>query len=273
MVSEKPAAQIMGILNVTPDSFSDGGLFTSRDDIARQVEEMLSQGVDIIDVGGESTRPFAEPVPEDQELERVLPAIETIRQQTDIPVSIDTTKATVARAALAAGATMVNDISALRHDADMVDVVRSCDGPVIIMHMQGTPRTMQLDPRYDDVVEDIITFFQERIAWMSEQGIDPQRIIIDPGIGFGKTLEHNLEILRNVARFRATGHRVLIGHSRKSFFDKLFGIPVTRRDCPTAVVSALCFLQGADIIRVHDVKLTRQALELARLIGLSASPA
>ncbi len=273
MVSEKPAVQIMGILNVTPDSFSDGGRFTSMEDIARQVEEMLSQGVDIIDVGGESTRPFADPVPEDQELERVLPAIEIIRQQTDIPVSIDTTKASVARAALAAGATMVNDISALRHDPDMADVVQSCDGPVIIMHMQGTPRTMQLDPRYDDVVEDIITFFQERIAWMSEQGIDSRRIIIDPGIGFGKTLEHNLEILRNVARFRATGHRVLIGHSRKSFFDKLFGIPVTERDCPTAVVSALCFLQGADIIRVHDVKTTRQALELARLIGLPASQA
>ncbi|WP_456386097.1 dihydropteroate synthase [Desulfolithobacter sp.] len=264
----------MGILNVTPDSFSDGGRFTSMDDVAIQVEEMLSQGVDIIDVGGESTRPFADPVSEDQELERVLPAIETIRQQTDIPISIDTTKASVARAALAAGASMVNDISALRHDPEMIEVVRSYDGPVIIMHMQGTPRTMQLDPHYDDVVEDIITFFQERIAWMSEeQGIDPRRIIIDPGIGFGKTLEHNLEILRNVARFRATGHRVLIGHSRKSFFDKLFGIPVTERDCPTAVVSALCFLQGADIIRVHDVKTTRQALELARRIGLPTLPA
>lgn len=259
----------MGILNVTPDSFSDGGRYASREAIARQVEEMLSQGVDIIDVGGESTRPFADPVPEDQELERVLPAIETIRQQTDIPVSIDTTKASVARAALAAGASIVNDISALRHDPGMIDVVRSYDGPVIIMHMQGTPRTMQLDPQYDDVVQDIILFFQERIDWMTEQGIDPGRVIIDPGIGFGKTLEHNLEILGNVKVFKATDHPVLIGHSRKSFFDKLFTIPVTERDCPTAVVSALCALQGADIIRVHDVRATRQALILAARIFVS----
>ena len=192
----------MGILNVTPDSFSDGGKFTSEDAVARQVEQMLEDGVDIIDVGGESTRPFADPVSEAEELKRVIPAIECIRRKTDRPVSIDTTKAKVARQALAAGATMVNDISALRHDPVMAQVVKGYEGPVIIMHMQGTPGDMQVNPKYGDVVEEICAFFTERVAWMEEQGIERSRVVIDPGIGFGKTLEHNLAILRNINAFK-----------------------------------------------------------------------
>lgn len=256
----------MGILNVTPDSFSDGGRFTSDEATGRQVEQMLAAGVDIIDVGGESTRPFADPVPAAEELKRVIPAIEHIRQLSKVPVSIDTTKAEVARQALAAGANMVNDISALRMDPEMVEVVRGYDGPVIIMHMQGTPGDMQVNPVYGDVVEDIRTFFKQRTGWMVEQGIGRDRIIIDPGIGFGKTLEHNLEILRNIERFKALGFPVLIGHSRKSFLEKLLGLPMEARDCPTAVISALCTRQGADILRVHDVGLTSQAVLLASVL-------
>jgi dihydropteroate synthase len=258
--------QIMGILNVTPDSFSDGGSFTTEEAVRQQVEGMIGSGADCIDVGGESTRPFAEPVPEQEELNRVLPAIRIIRDiSATIPVSIDTTKSGVARAALAVGASMVNDISALRHDPGMIRVVSEYNGPVIIMHMQGTPGDMQVEPRYTDVVVEICAFFRERTGWMQEQGIAAERIIIDPGIGFGKTLEHNLAILKNISAFKQLGYPVLIGHSRKSFFDALLQLPVRERDCPTAVVSAFCARQGADILRVHDVRKTALAVELAEI--------
>ena len=261
------SVQIMGILNVTPDSFSDGGRFTNKEAIRRQVEEMLAAGVDIIDVGGESTRPFASPVDVQMELDRVIPAIEVIRAISDVPVSIDTTKADVAQAALAAGANMINDISALRMDANMVAVAREYDGPVIIMHMQGTPATMQLDPRYDDVVEEILAFFRERISWLEEQGVSRDRIIVDPGIGFGKTVEDNLIILRNVARFRKTGCPVLVGHSRKSFLGSLFDLDVHRRDCPTAMISMFLVQQGVTILRIHDVESSRWAVKLAGILS------
>ncbi len=259
--------QIMGILNVTPDSFSDGGTCTTGEAVTRRVEGMLAAGVDIIDVGGESTRPFAEPVPEAEEMDRVIPAIENIRRvSATIPVSIDTTKAAVARRALETGATMVNDISALRRDPDMVEVVRSYSGPVIIMHMQGTPGDMQIRPSYRDVVAEICDFFSERIAWLENQGIARGRIVIDPGIGFGKTLDHNLAILRNIGRFKALGCPVLVGHSRKSFFDKLLGLPLAERDCATAIVSALCAARGVDILRVHEVEQNSIAIRLARAL-------
>ncbi|GAB4346680.1 MAG: dihydropteroate synthase [Desulfobulbaceae bacterium] len=260
----------MGVLNITPDSFSDGGTLTDKDTVASRVRSMIDAGVDILDVGGESTRPFAEPVSEEEELRRVLPVIRLIREMTDLPVSIDTTKADVAREALAAGADMVNDISALRHDPAMVEVVRGYVGPVIIMHMQGTPRTMQVAPRYTDVVAEIMEFFRERITRLEEDGIDRQRIIIDPGIGFGKTLEHNLAILRNVEKFRELGCPVLIGHSRKSFLGNLLEIEVSGRDCATAMVSLHCAMNGADILRVHDVELTRQAVRLAAALRPNA---
>jgi dihydropteroate synthase len=256
--------QIMGILNVTPDSFSDGGSFVDRQSILAQSKQLIAAGVDIIDVGGESTRPFAKPVSEKEELRRVIPAIQAVRSlSSTLPISIDTTKAAVARAALAAKATMLNDISALRYDSEMIQVALEYDCPVIIMHIQGRPGDMQINPHYEDVVAEICAFFQERITWMQEQGIRRERIIIDPGIGFGKTLEHNLMILRNIKAFKNLGQPVLIGHSRKSFFSKLLDLAVEERDCPTAVVSALCAWQGADILRVHDAAKTAAAVRLA----------
>jgi len=256
----------MGILNVTPDSFSDGGAFTTEAAVRRQLERMIASGADCIDVGGESTRPFAEPVPEQEELRRVIPAIQAVRAlSATIPVSIDTTKSVVAREALAAGATMVNDISALRHDPAMIRVVREYEGPVIIMHMQGTPGDMQLDPRYGDVVGEICAFFEERTGWMQKQGVAAERIIIDPGIGFGKTLEHNLAILRNIATLKQLGFPVLIGHSRKSFLEKLLQVPMQERDCPSAVVSAFCARRDVDFLRVHDVRKTVLAVQLAEI--------
>lgn len=255
--------KVMGILNVTPDSFSDGGQYADKDAVEKYVVELVEAGVDIIDVGGESSRPFAEPVDVDEEMERVLPAITLVRQLTTLPISIDTTKALVAKAALAAGATMVNDISALRQDPEMVEVVADYNGPVIIMHMQGSPDNMQVNPRYEDVIEEINAFFVARLSWMEARGIDRQRIIIDPGIGFGKSVEHNLAILRNIEAFKKHGCQVLVGHSRKSFFDHLLGIPVMERDLPTAIVSALCVQKGVDILRVHDVKSTVCAVALS----------
>ena len=255
--------KVMGILNITPDSFSDGGRFVEPEDVRRQIERMIAAGVDIFDVGGESTRPFAEPVSPEEELDRVLPVIRLIRQLSDLPVSIDTTKAAVAEAALAAGADMVNDISALRHDPAMLDVVRGYQGPVIIMHMQGTPGTMQIDPRYKDVVAEILDFFRERIQWLEDNGVDRRRIIIDPGIGFGKTVAHNLTILRNIPAFKTLGCPVLIGHSRKAFIGRILELDVDRRDCATAMLTLHCALAGADLVRVHDVELSKQAVRLA----------
>ncbi|MGX9727917.1 MAG: dihydropteroate synthase [Candidatus Electronema sp. VV] len=264
--------QLMGILNVTPDSFSDGGSFFDAQSILQQAERLLAEGADIIDIGGESTRPFAQPVAEEEELRRVIPAIEAVRSlSAEIPISIDTTKAAVARAALAAGATILNDISALRHDPAMIDTARSFDGPVIIMHMQGRPGDMQLDPQYADVVTEIRAFFQERTAWMEMQGIRRERIILDPGIGFGKTLEHNLAILRNIGAFKSLGFPVLIGHSRKSFLGKLLGLLTEERDWATALVSALCARQEADMLRVHDVAKTAAALRLAEVLEPQAA--
>jgi dihydropteroate synthase len=258
----------MGILNITPDSFSDGGRLLEPEDVRRQIERMIAAGVDIFDVGGESTRPFAEPVSTEEELDRVLPVIRLIRQLSDLPVSIDTTKAAVAQAALAAGADMVNDISALRHDPAMPDVVRGYQGPVIIMHMQGTPGTMQIDPHYEDVVAEIVDFFRERLQWFEDNGVDRRRIIIDPGIGFGKTVAHNLTILRNIAAFKALGCPVMIGHSRKAFIGRILELDVDRRDCATAMLTLHCALAGADLVRVHDVELSKQAVLLAH--GLSS---
>jgi dihydropteroate synthase len=257
----------MGILNITPDSFSDGGRLAEPEDVRLQIERMIAAGVDIFDVGGESTRPFAEPVSTEEELDRVLPVIRLIRRMSDLPVSIDTTKATVAKEALAAGADLVNDISALRHDPAMLDVVRGYQGPVIIMHMQGTPGTMQIDPHYDDVVVEILDFFRERLWWLEDNGVDRQRLIIDPGIGFGKTVEHNLTILRNIPAFKVLGCPVLIGHSRKAFIGRILELDVDRRDCASAMLTLHCALSGADLVRVHDVELSKQAIRLARSLS------
>lgn len=259
--------KIMGILNVTPDSFSDGGKWTDENSLEKRIEQLLSEGADIIDVGGESTRPFAEPVNAEEELQRVIPAIKAIRRRSDIPISIDTTKAVVGHEAMAHGATIINDISALRQDAAMLAVVQSFAGQVVIMHMQGTPGDMQHNPQYSDVVAEINAFFTERIGWLEVNGVERSRIIVDPGIGFGKTLEHNLAILRNIPTFKQHGCPVLIGHSRKSFLGQLLGLPVADRDWPTAMISAFTERSGADIVRVHQVKMTMLAMELGTALA------
>ncbi|MDF1615555.1 dihydropteroate synthase [Desulfurivibrio dismutans] len=255
---------IMGILNVTPDSFSDGGRWTTEATVSRQAEQMLHDGADIIDIGGESTRPFAPAVTAEAELARVLPAIRAVRRlHASIPISVDTTKAVVAREALAAGASIINDISALRLDPAMPGLAAQGDWPVIIMHMQGTPADMQINPQYDDVVTDIKAMLASRIEELVTAGITRERLIVDPGIGFGKTLFHNLEIIRRLDEFRTLGQPLLVGHSRKSFIGKLLDdLPVNQRDLPSAVISALCVLKGADIIRVHDVQATAQAIKV-----------
>ncbi len=259
--------KIMGIINVTPDSFSDGGNFASHAAAIARADQLISDGADIIDVGGESTRPFAAPVAPEEELRRVIPVIEAIRKKHSIPISIDTTKAAVADQALKAGANIINDVSALRKDPDMLTLVRKTSGPVIIMHMQGTPADMQMKPVYTNVTKEIIDFFSERVAWLMENGIDRSRLIIDPGIGFGKTLEHNLSILKHLDELASLGLPVLLGHSRKRFLGEITEIPLeAARDLATAVASALCADKNISIIRVHNVAATRQALLVAAAI-------
>ncbi len=253
--------KIMGILNVTPDSFSDGGQFDSAAAACSQAAALVASGAEIIDVGGESTRPFAEPVTEQEELQRVIPAIHAIRSSYSVPISIDTTKAEVARQALLAGADMINDISALQKDPGMLALVQKTSVPVIIMHMQGTPGDMQLQPQYGNVVTDILNFFKKRLAWLADNGVDVRRIILDPGIGFGKTLQHNLSLLKHLSEFKILGCPLLLGHSRKRFIGDITGLEVMDRDLPTAVVAALTS-SAVDIVRVHNVAAIKSALQM-----------
>lgn len=257
----------MGIINVTPDSFSDGGCYQDEISIVTQADALIAAGADILDVGGESTRPFSRPVSEKEELRRVIPAIQAIRRKYSLPISIDTSKAEVARQALMAGADMINDISALRSDPAMIELLCNTDVPVVIMHMQGTPGDMQVEPVYHDVVGEILDFFRERLLWLQDQGIERRRIIIDPGIGFGKTLHHNLLILKNLSSFSALGQPLLLGHSRKRFLGEIIDRPVEQRDLATAVVSALAVVNGVSIVRVHDVFSSWQAIQIAEAIG------
>ncbi len=260
--------RVMGILNVTPDSFSDGGMCLTREAVSARVEDMIGAGADIIDVGGESSRPFSEPVPLDEELLRVIPAIKAVRAHHSIPISIDTTKAAVAQEAIAAGADIVNDISGLRFDPLMADVIREAGVSVIIMHMKGTPGDMQADPTYDDVMAEIGDFFQERTNWAESKGINRDKIILDPGIGFGKTVTHNLTILKNMTMLHSLGYPILVGHSRKSFIGTVLDLDVDKRDTVTAAISVMCVMNGVSILRVHDVKMTVQAVRMAEAILL-----
>ncbi|MCG2742700.1 MAG: dihydropteroate synthase [Desulfobacteraceae bacterium] len=260
------AVRIMGIINVTPDSFSDGGWYQDEVSIVAQADALVAAGADLLDVGGESTRPFAQPVSEIEELRRVIPAIQAIRRKYSLPISIDTRKAEVARQALMAGVNMINDISALRHDPAMIELLRTTEVPVVIMHMQGTPGDMQVDPVYQDVVAEILDFFRERLDWLQGQGVDRRRIILDPGIGFGKTLIHNLLILKNLSAFSSLGQPILLGHSRKRFLGEITDRQVEERDFATAVVSALAVTKGISIVRVHDVSSSRQAIQIAEAI-------
>ncbi|WP_339731455.1 dihydropteroate synthase [uncultured Gimesia sp.] len=251
---------LMGILNVTPDSFSDGGEAINLDSAVYKGLQLVKNGADILDIGGESTRPGAELVSVEEELQRVIPAIEALSTQTHVPISIDTTKAEVARQAIQAGAVIINDISGLTFDPAMIPLAAETKAGVICMHILGTPQTMQDHPEYEDVVSDLKTWFGERIQTLLSSGIEPERIVIDPGVGFGKTAEHNLEILSHIEEFKDLGYPVLIGHSRKRFLSKLLGRSVEERLAGTVGVSIALADQSVDILRLHDVAANRDAL-------------
>ncbi|WNC74300.1 dihydropteroate synthase [Thalassotalea psychrophila] len=253
--------QVMGILNVTPDSFSDGGNFNNIEHAIKQVHLMIEDGATIIDVGGESTRPGAADVELQEELDRVIPVIEAITQRFDTVVSIDTSKAQVMLAAINSGAGLINDVRALQNDG-CVDVVASCDLPVCLMHMQGMPRTMQAEPQYTDVVKDVIKFFEQRIQVCEQAGIQKNRIILDPGYGFGKTLEQNYQLLANQSKLLQLGLPVLAGLSRKSMIGNLLNNSVDERLAGSLSAAVLATLNGAKIIRVHDVKETVDAIKV-----------
>jgi dihydropteroate synthase len=254
---------VMGVLNLTPDSFSDGGRFLDPVAAVTHGRRMAEEGADLIDIGGESTRPGSEPVGEEEELRRVMPVLEALSAQLELPLSIDTSKARVASAALTAGASFVNDIWALRGDARMAETVASADVEVCLMHMQGDPKRMQDDPRYEDVVSEVKAFLEERLAFAVEEGIAEERVWLDPGIGFGKTLGHNLELLRRLDEIVAIGRPVVIGASRKRFIGTLTGRSEAERVGGTAAANLIAFDRGASMFRVHDVAETRDALAVA----------
>lgn len=257
---------IMGILNVTPDSFSDGGRFIDAEKAVAHALKMEADGADLIDIGGESTRPGASAVDLKDELKRVLPVMHAIRQQSRIPISIDTTKSQVARAALDAGVEMINDVTFGDGDPEMFDVV--ADYPCLYtgMHMQGTPRNMQDRPLYADVVKEVGEYLEDRADLLAGKGFAQTRIVIDPGIGFGKSDAHNLSLLRKISELKRTGYRLMIGTSRKSMFGRLMNLDVEERLIPSVISAVLAVRQGADIVRVHDVAETRMALQTADLI-------
>jgi dihydropteroate synthase len=252
----------MGIVNLTPDSFSGAGRLPGPLESASFARRLAGQGADLLDLGGESSRPGAEPVSLEEELNRIVPVLRMLSGQLQIPISIDTTKAEVARAALTGGASIVNDISALSADPEMAAVVASFEAAVVLMHMQGTPATMQANPRYTDVVAQVYDFLAERIEWAQARGIPRQRIAIDPGIGFGKTRDHNLEILRNLERFATLGCAILIGVSRKGFLGSITGRPVSERAASSVAASLEACLRGARVVRVHDVAETADAIRV-----------
>jgi len=258
---------LMGILNVTPDSFSDGGQFETVELALVRACEMVAAGAAMIDVGGESTRPGAVPVEAAEELRRVVPVVEAISGELDVPVSIDTMKAEVARAAVEAGASVVNDISGLESDPSMVSTCVDLDVAVICMHMRGTPQTMQDEPVYDDVVEEVARYLESRLDHLVSSGLAAERIVFDPGIGFGKTASHNLQLLSSIGRLHRAGRPVLIGHSRKRFLSKLLGRTVEERLAGTIGVALALAGQGTEVIRVHDVAAVHDALVAWRTVN------
>jgi dihydropteroate synthase len=259
--------RVMGIVNVTPDSFSDGGLYLDPVAAVEHALRLAGEGADILDVGGESTRPGAEPVPLEEELARVEPVVAELAGRTTAQISIDTSKAEVARAAIAAGATIVNDVSALRADPQMAAVVADSGVEVCLMHMLGEPRTMQREPHYDDVVDAVRAFLEERLAFAVHEGVSERRVVLDPGIGFGKTIEHNLELIRRLDELLILGCPIMIGTSRKSFLGAIAGsardaepLPADERLAGTIATNVLAFQRGASVFRVHDVAPARDAL-------------
>ena len=260
-------ALLMGIVNVTPDSFSDGGSFLDPLAACKQGLKLVEEGADILDIGGESTRPGSHSVPLEEEIQRVIPVIEKLRRETKALISIDTNKAPVAQAAMDAGADIINDITGLRGDANMTSVVSQSGAGVIIMHMKGTPRTMQDAPAYQDIMSEIGDFFRQSVALALSSGIDPMSIALDPGIGFGKTPEHNRQLLAGIGSFAKTGHPILVGASRKSFLGWLAGSSAMEdRFWPGVAITSLCRERGAKIFRVHDVKPHHDALRMTEAI-------
>lgn len=258
-----PRTWVMGILNVTPDSFSDGGLYAEPGAAVRRGLEMVADGVDILDIGGESTRPGAEPVPSREELDRVVPVIESLRRDTNVYISIDTSKAAVARAALDAGADMINDISALRFDPALADLAAERRAAVVLMHMLGTPRTMQEAPAYRDLLGEIGAFLSERLAAAAAAGIPREAAVVDPGVGFGKTGEHNLDLIQGLPAFAVLGRPILMGVSRKAFIGRILDLPAGERLEGTLAAAVLCASRGAHILRVHDVRAVHRAAAIA----------
>jgi len=256
-------SHVMGVINVTPDSFSDGGRFFEKEKAVEQALQLAEEGADVLDIGGESTRPYSKGIPAEEERRRVIPVIEALKKQLRIPISIDTLKAQVAREALRAGASMVNDISALRSDPGMVSVVAEAGVPVILMHMKGTPSDMQVHPTYDDVAGEIILFLQNAMAQAVRNGVRRDLILLDPGIGFGKTFDHNLEILKELGRFQSLEAPLVVGSSRKAFIGRILGKEAHERDTGSMATVAAAVMNGAHMVRVHNVK---QAVETVKVI-------
>jgi dihydropteroate synthase len=266
-----PRPLIMGVLNVTPDSFADHGRYFEQAHALAQARALVAAGADILDIGGESTRPFADPVPLEEELRRVLPIIEALAPEIAVPISIDTYKASVARAALEAGATLINDISALRFDPDMAPLAAELEAPVVLMHMQGSPRDMQRHPHYDDLLGEIRDFFRDRLDFATSRGLSPDLLVLDPGIGFGKTWKHNLEILNHLDVFLDLGCPLMVGPSRKAFIGHILDLPAgEERDIGSLAALAMAVTRGARIIRTHNVAYARQFL--AVLEAIRAAP-
>ena len=255
------APAVMGILNVTPDSFSDGGVFLSRETAVAHALLMAQEGADIIDIGGESTRPGAAPVSVQEEIDRVIPVIEALRGRVSLPISIDTSKPEVMRAAVMAGAGFINDVRALR-DEGALEAAAELRVPVCLMHMQGEPRTMQDSPRYQDVVAEVAAFLRARMQAAQAAGIPPERLVIDPGFGFGKSLAHNLELLHDLRKLKSLGAVILAGLSRKSMIGKVLGLPVEQRLHASVALAVIAVQNGARIVRVHDVGPTVEALRM-----------
>jgi dihydropteroate synthase len=262
---------LMGVLNVTPDSFSDGGLYFDKEKAIDHGLRMVEEGADFLDIGGESTRPGSKPIGLEEELRRVLPVIESLTKKVDVPISIDTYKSTVAREAIFAGAEIINDISGLHFDPNLAKVAAKEDVPIILMHIRGTPEIMQKDVHYDSLFSQIIQYLKESIQRAESAGVDPNQIIIDPGIGFGKTLEDNLLIIKNLSEFRILGKPILLGTSRKSFIGKILNADATERLEGTLASIAVGALKGAHIIRCHDVLQAKKAIAVADAIRLSGS--
>jgi len=257
---------IMGIINVTPDSFSDGGKYANVEAAVMRAKQMVADGADIIDIGGESSRPGAEPITANEECRRVIPVVQALAEQFQIPISVDTYKAKVAREALSAGACVINDITALHGDPNMCQIIADAQAGVILMHMQGVPATMQKAPTYQNVVAEVHAWLTEVASQAVDRGIDSSRIMIDPGIGFGKTFDHNLEILRHLTQFRGIGYPMLVGVSRKKFIGRILDLPVHQREEGTAATVAWSIINGANMVRVHDVARMKQVAQVINTI-------